>query len=518
MQSFGIRIGFQGVRTEYQKKLAVPYELSVFRHILQRDLSPLYFPLETSEQTSWYDHLSEIPVFCTKLVHAQFSQSGTLPSIQSVRVRLLDQNTTPIFIAQEHTVYPQETIDGEGLLSHVLEQLSLAQEAVLEWYHWRDERGEIHLELFAQYPLDALTPEERRFHFYQCLLNEQVATAQERMIQFVHETTSVKKARKYIQDHQQDLLTYASQALQYLEDEPPQIYRLSDDYLLPDVYRLILLSLEELIDYLEQQFGQYLDAAAPLPFHHQLVYASRLRQQLQALQPRLRDSPLSADLVTLLEETGSYIERLPTQQAASTQLTYFRRLLLAVDDLESLTDESVTAALFRINFNSPAFVAWFIAQVQDQLESHPTVEGRLRTLYHYRKFCKQSLSPSSPSYQPEQLSVQEQVLAWINEEIAYLREVGEVPERSKGESLPRIKTNLSVPELSLLIRTLFEVEVLPDQTKANVYRHFSQVFDSVGKEEVSSNTLRNHQYQPSRHTISELKSKVIAMMNFLNSL
>ena len=500
----------------------MPYELSVFRRLLQDDLSPLYFPLEPAEQIAWYDHLFEIPAFCTKQVHARFKSSDSaLPGIHSLRVQLLDQHPVPIFVAQDHTVHPSEVGDGEALLSYVLDHLSLTREAVIEWYHWQDEQAQLHLELFAQYPLDALSPEERRYYFYQCLLAEQGAMIQDGMVQYVHQTPSRKKVSKYVQDHQRDLLTYASQVMQYLDEEQPQVYTRSDDYTLPDVYKLLFLSLEELTDYVEQQFAQYLDAEAPVPYHHQVVYGSRLSQPLPALQASLLDSAIDSELTAIVEEVLDSIRQLPAPKATHPQLRYYQTLIQTLEtfvEQDDLNSESLTAALFRINFNHPAFVTWFTTQLQDQLASRITTEECISTLYHYRKFCKQLPAESSLSYYSEQPSVQEQALGWINEEIAYQQEVGDVPAPPPGESLSRIKTNLSVPELSLLIRTLFEVDVLPDQVKANVYRHFSRIFDSIEKEEISPNTLRNHQYQPSRHTITELKSKVIAMMNFLNSL
>ena len=122
--------------------------------------------------------------------------------------------------------------------------------------------GGIHLELFAQYPLDALTAEECRYYFYQCLLDEQAATIQESMVQHVHHTSSRKEVRKYVQDHQQDLLTYASEVLGHLNEVQAPIYAPVEDYSLPDVYRLIYSNLEALMDFLEQQFSQYLDQTA----------------------------------------------------------------------------------------------------------------------------------------------------------------------------------------------------------------------------------------------------------------
>jgi hypothetical protein len=341
----------------------VPYELNVFRRIQQEILSPLYFPLEPAEQAAYYDQLNHTPSLATKQVHAQFHALDDLPPVlKSLRVQLLDQHPLPVFVAQNHTVYPNEATAGEDLLSQMLSELSIAKESILEWYHWQDERGGLHLELFAQYPLDSLTAEERRYYFYQCLMDEQLAAIQDSMVQHVHQTSSRKEVRKYVQDHQRDLLTYASEVLDCLNEAQTPVYAAVEDYSLPDVYRLIYSNLEELLAFLEQQFKQYLD--------------------------------------------------------------------------------------------------------QNAKAAESTVD----------------------------------------------------PTRSEEQS-DKIKTNFSVPELSLLIRTLFEVEAFVNQKeKAHVYRHFSRIFDSQQKEDISYNTLRNSQYRPDRHTIVSLKEKIIAMMNFLNSL
>ena len=241
----------------------MPYELNVFRRIRQESLSPLYFPLEPAEQATYFGQLAGKPHLATKQVHAQFHALDDLPPVlKSLQVQLLDQHPLPVFVAQEHTVYPYEAVAGEDLLSQVLRELSITKESILEWYHWQDERGTLHVELFAQYPLDSLTAEERRYYFYQCLLDEQVATIQESMVQHVHHTSSRKEVRKYVQDHQRDLLTYASEVLDCLNEAQAPIYAPVEDYSLPDVYRLIYLNLEELMAFLEQQFSQYLDQTA----------------------------------------------------------------------------------------------------------------------------------------------------------------------------------------------------------------------------------------------------------------
>ncbi len=241
----------------------MPYELNVFRRILKESLSPLYFPMEPAEQAAYYDQLDHTPSLATKQVHTQFHALDDLPPVlKFLRVQLLDQHPLPVFVAHNHTVYPYEAAAGEDLLSQVLSELSITKESILEWYHWQDERGGLHLELFAKYPLDSLTAEERRYYFYQCLMDEQVAAIQENMVQHVHQTSSRKEVRKYVQDHQQDLLTYASEVLDCLNEAQAPVHAPAEDYSLPDVYRLIYSNLEELLAFLEQQFKQYLDQTA----------------------------------------------------------------------------------------------------------------------------------------------------------------------------------------------------------------------------------------------------------------
>ena len=341
----------------------MPYELSVFRHILQGDLSPLYFPTESDLQTAWYEqHLAAVPAFATKQVHARFevTEGGTL-RIASLQVHLLDQHPLPAFVTQEHTVHPSEVVEGEALLLLVLKELSLASEAVIDWYHWQDERAQLHLELYAHYPLDTLSVEEQRYFFYQRLLAEQVATIQERSVRYVHETTSRKKARKYVQDYQRDLLTYADQTQQYTDEDHPNVYARPKDYTLPDVFRLVSSSLEELLDFLQQQFTQYLDAETLAPYHRQTVSASQLSQRLASVLEKLKSLAIDGELLKLLEEAFASLPSLPTPPVKRGSLDYYHRLLQALEVFvaqASPTEEALVTALLRINFNHLAFTTW----------------------------------------------------------------------------------------------------------------------------------------------------------------
>ena len=254
--------------------------------------------------------------------------------------------------------------------------------------------------------------------------------------------------------------------------------------------------------------------------HVHPIYTDKQQQQYETLQATFQKAGIDPVLLTILDGALT-LENQTVLSDQSVSPHYSQQLLIALYasvEKEAVDQEALIRLLIQQNFNVPTFITWCTARLQEELTSTQDQNERLQGLYRSRKIYRQLPVDSIISYNPDQPTAQVQLLQWLEEEIAYLNQVGDVAEPITPAS-PRIKTNLSVPELSLLIRTFFEVEVLPEQIKANVYRHFSQIFDSVEQEEgISVNTLRDQQYRPSRHTIASLKDKVIAMMNFLNQL
>ena len=519
------------------------YELSVFQQILSGSLSPLSFILPPKSPTLWNSYLPNLPTTCTKRVHAQFTQEDNRLTTQEVQAHLLDKHQLPAFLALNHTVHPLEDELGENMLTQILATLSLSEKEVQEWYHWQDEGGTLHLELYARFPLDRLSFEEVRYYHYQSLLSIQVARIQQAMVQTIHRTPSAKKTAKYVQDHQQALLTYTNEVLKYLDEEHPGVYTLSGGYTLPDVYKLIFMNLEELIGFVEQQFTQYLDTTAPVPYRHRVVQAAQLLQTLSSVEPVLSRWSASEDwaasgLLSVLQELFNRIRQLPTDPANYLQLRYYQKLLQGLETWvgqEDASEESLLTLLFHLNFNSTGLLHWFISTLQTKLTEKEVVADRLSLLYYYRKFCKQLSVQQQYAYRQGYPSVEERVLSWINEEITYWQQqpvtsesapTADTDEQQSADSTPlgkhrnKIKTNLSVPQISLLLRMFLDprVNIFPKQNQNNIYCQISRVLQSTRQEDVSEKSLRDRYYKADQHSVAVLKEKVIAMLNYLNGL
>ena len=506
------------------------YELSIFQQVIQGSLSPMYFPVELypiENIDHWYEQLQQPPAEAVRQIHVQFQKVEEAFVIHTLQVQLINPYESPTFQNPNHPVeiyQEQEILSGEALLVQVLKHLALSREAVLDWYHWQDEQQQVHLELYARCPLAALTPEERRYHYYQWLLLEQVGIVQQRMLAYVHQATSRKKASKYVQDHQQALLVFTSQVLQYLDEESPQVYTFTGDYNLPDVYRLIFMSLEQLISYVEEHFLQYLDTTAPAPYRRRVLQFASLTKQLDILQLALQQSSVEAALLKVLEEPFEQIRQLHQREVSYRQLHYYQKLLQALEglvkDQPTPTDELVAALLFRLNFNDAAFLQWLADDIAQRLATVNTIEEKRSLLYYYRKHYKQLPLQPEDAYQYGQAVIDEQILAWISEEIRYWEQesVAQHSLTNKESSNQRIKTTMTVAQIALLLRLFREVNLFPRQNQANVFRQFSSILYSLKQEEVSADSLRGKYAQHDSHTIDVLKDKVIAMLHFLQTL
>ncbi|MDF9799086.1 hypothetical protein OKW21_004349 [Catalinimonas alkaloidigena] len=501
--------------------MIVSYELNIIHQVVQGSLSPLYFPTEPSEQARFYKHLSEVPKTCARQIHARFGQSEDQSlSVESLDIKLLDRYRPPVFVALNHKVQVYEQQAGEVLLDMVLQRLSLASESIIEWYHWQDESGSVHLELYAYYPLDSLSFEERRYHFYQKLLIEQVALVQQKMLNYTFQAASKDVAQKYVQDHQQTLITYARHLMEQLGDTDLLMYTFSGEYSLPDISKHIFLGLQELIGFIEKQFAQYIDIHAAVPYHDHIQILNHLSGQLNTVQNALAQSEVDPSLHGILSGFFVKIKGLAHQKASYLQLRKYQQLLQGLEKIVNerhFNEEELTTVLISHNFDDESFVGWFIDRLKVKLDIQQTKSEKLGILYYYQKFCKQL--PVQYSLQTENISANERILGWLREEIAYLEKYPSlVSEPLLTINDEKVKTNLSVAQVSLLIKLFLEVDLFPEQNQNNIYRRFSEILSSTQQEEVSAKSLKAKFYQHDQHTISILKDKVIAMLNYLNKI
>lgn len=498
--------------------------LRVFRSVVGGNLSPLYFAPGALEQPFWREPLLRIPTEVIQKIYVPFTQTQPELVLGKTEQRILTPSQLPAFLALNHSVRPYEALPGEMLFDFALEQLAISVEAVQQWYHWQDESGKVHLELYAEIAVETLTQEELRYAYYQQLLREQSQTVREQMIALVHGADSAKKARKLVQDHQRALITLSEQVLAQLEENPSAVYTLSHQYTLPDIYKLIYQGLEKLLLFVEEHLGAYLDLSVTVPYRRRFQAQQELEPIVERILKILNESSLPTELLVPLDEPFGEIEALKASSVIYRELYYLEHLIQALNQLieqsSNLTEERVLSALFQVNFNSPALLHYLIDYLSDAVQQAETPQQAQQVLHQARWQFQAWTGSDTQAYRPGYPPIHQQLARWIEDELAYREKNGVViaTESQQEETSKKVKTSLTVPQLALWLRLSSEVGIFPRQNLSNLCRQFSRILHSSGQETLSAESLRGKYYQPDERSIGVLKDKVIAMFNYLNQL
>lgn len=498
--------------------------LRVFRSVVGGNLSPLYYTNNALEQPSWREPLLRIPKEVTRKIYVPFTQTQPELELGKVEQQILTPAQMPAFLALNHSVRPYEALPGETLLDFALEQLAIPLEAVQQWYHWQDESGNVHLELYAEFAVETLNQEELRYAYYQQLLREQSQTVEEQLLAMIHGAASAKKARKLLQDHQRALITLSEQVLTKLEENPSAVYTLSNQYTLPDIYKLIYQCLEKLLLFLEEHLGAYLDLSVTVPYRRRLQAQHELEPIVENILKTLTGSSITAELLAVLDEPFGEIKALKASSVTYRELYYLEQLVQSldqrVDKAADLTEERVLSTLFQINFNSSALLHYLMDQLSDAIRQAETPQHAQQVLHQARQQFQVWAGGETQAYRPGYPPIHQQLLRWIEDELAYREKNGVViaTESQQEEASKKVKTSLTVPQLALWLRLSSEAGIFPRQNLSNLCRQFSRILHSSGQETLSAESLRGKYYQPDERSIGVLKDKVIAMFNYLNQL
>ncbi|MGD1894607.1 MAG: hypothetical protein ACFB15_28945 [Cyclobacteriaceae bacterium] len=491
--------------------------LRVFRAVVGGNLSPLYFTTNALEQPSWREPPLRIPKEVIQKIYVPFTQTQPELVLGKIEQRILTPSQLPAFLALNHSVRPYEEVSGETLLDFALKQLTIPLKAVQQWYHWQDESGKVHLELYAEFAVETLTQEELRYAYYQQLLREQSQTVREQLLAMVHGAASAKKGRKLLQDHQRALITLSEQVLTRLEENPEKVYTLSNLYTLPDIYKLIYQHIETLLLFLEEHLGAYLDLSVTVPYRRRL----QAQQELEPIVERiLTELSLPAELLAVLDEPFGEIKALKASSVTYRELYYLEQLVQTLDQAADLTEELVLSTLFQINFNSSVLLHYLVDQLSDAIQQAETPQQAQHVLHQARQQFQAWAGSETQAYRPGYPPIHQQLLRWIEDELAYREKKGVViaTEHQEEDTSTKVKTSLTVPQLALWLRLSNEVGIFPKQNLSNLCRQFSRILHSSGQETLSAESLRGKYYQHDERSIGMLKDKIFGMLNYLNQL
>lgn len=174
--------------------------------------------------------------------------------------------------------------------------------------------------------------------------------------------------------------------------------------------------------------------------------------------------------------------------------------------------------LIYLNFNHPAFIAYLIDKLSQEVNDQESQQEKVLKLKFRQKGFNQMNCRPGVALHKDIVPVKEQIITWIEEEIIFLQSESNVLKQTiideqKNDHELKINTSLSVPQLAYFIRLLVENKTITNINQTEILKFFSLHFTSLKRESMSYGHLRSQYYKIEMPAVESIKSLLLALVN-----
>ncbi|OJW14278.1 hypothetical protein [Mucilaginibacter sp. 44-25] len=322
--------------------------------------------------------------------------------------------------------------------------------------------------------------------------------------------------RRYIGFQQQIILETADSL--YKQIESSKKTSAQEIYPLLKVSDFLLECLLGLKDFQLQYFNNYIDDGGKLPDAAISTVRKRMTEAAEKVSATLQNVELDVKLrACICDYLGDIIMMQPDSllnyRSAEYLISFTETIAVTTDftDNRDLT-QIVTEALFYMNFNHHNFFQWYQETIEvRKLSLRP--QDQLPMLMKQLLVLKSMPVMTSMSFDPKVQPINSQLESWLGE---YIKHETVHLEMSEIELPDKIELKLTVAQLALLIRLLYEEDVFAMKNIAALLRFFSNHFMSKKQEHISYGSMNKLYYSGDQFTgyaVRELLLKMVAKVN-----
>jgi uncharacterized protein YcgL (UPF0745 family) len=498
------------------------YELDLFFRIINSGLLS-----ESNANPGFKNHITFLQgrfKQCIKHYKINFRQntSGEYSLIHVKKYAFLD---LPGVLHQE-VASDNDTQLLDKIIAQFLTITSIDRESISKAQYTQSKK-ELYVEITAQVEFTHLKPQEAKFHYYRTLLHDEVERIKHSLQHQSFHLQSEKQIELFIQHHQLTLETLTQSLFSCLsEEDRKNLYNLSDQYTLTDLYKTVYQYLEKVQRHIEQYFTKYLAIDASIPYRSRLLSSVEIDKKLKLVYEHLTGNDLDEKLLKIIHKLLTKLAHITLEERFTYQALIYYKMVL--DELyaavnvnkHSFTNERLTEILYRLNFNSVDFFHYITSHIEDVVAREERYEGKKNLLYYYQKIYRQRLVRTNMFYQKSLLSIKTQVLNWLQEEIYYLEKISEGKlEKDKAESNTgqnKITTQLSVAQLAYILKVMHETGLITATSQWDMFRFVQENVGSKRKDTISAQSLNNKYYNVEAATKTSVKDLLLKILHHIN--
>lgn len=302
------------------------------------------------------------------------------------------------------------------------------------------------------------------------------------------------------------------------------------DSQLEKLYKYMYAYCLDLLNYIQDSFPEYFSSEMKMPEFELMRSQTQWKDRLIPIKKKLvktkPDKKLSALLlevlnnisdhalcVTLSYRTHDYINDL------FGELENQKRII----NIEGLR-HPLTALLIYLDFNDTSFKEYLVEQICATANNSKTIKEKIDKLSFYYKEFGQLPKKKNTSLFLAEVSVKEDMKAWLAREIKYLEKSQNlgviVPAsfHSSSEYKRGIWYTYTIEELALMQRIQHDANYITNTNIIVMMQDLSKIAHTVKKHNISHNNLKNLFYKIDLDTIDSLHDKLLIMIRKLQDI
>lgn len=332
--------------------------------------------------------------------------------------------------------------------------------------------------------------------------------------------------KQYIRFHQREIIRLSGYLLNYVP--PKRIHTTSKSLDNALLCQQLYWSLEELLRFVEKHFTEYFDQDAWIPEGYRRIVIDEIQKNIRPLQTGLLQLGVRNELVGwALYPLKEFVEN-PSTEITYRKLIYVKELEKELYQLIDTTGEltadpslSVQWLLFYLNFNPLKYFNYCTNRINLFVNETENLSERIERLSLVQKLVNQYQARQGIGYDLKLKSLKEQLVDWLSQEITFLEKkqkniLAEVATDNAMEPGFKLKVDMSVPQLSYLLRVFVETHIIKNENIAFLLRFLTKIFQTKRTDDVSYDSAHNKYYNAETSTKGAVKKLLLRMVAYID--
>ncbi|MEX1190884.1 MAG: hypothetical protein WEA99_02855 [Brumimicrobium sp.] len=366
-----------------------------------------------------------------------------------------------------------------------------------------------------------------KYCFYNIMLSKYVKEIKRTMsIEFYKLENPVLE--RYVDRTHNKIINYCIDAIEKYDLSINDLdLKAKEKYTDKDCMALVYLHLNDLVNYLYNQYGNFINQDAHILYNARILNRNKLQESAKETRDKVKSMDIDQDLKDPVIETINKLLNIDIDDRITYHdLHYYKYFIhelnyfISKKPIAQIGQNQLEYRLIELGFNNYDFIKFCIKTVEKKLKDTNDTKYYLKYLKLKRKEWSQCMTSETHRYINKSDPIKASLLCWINDEIKYRenQNTHSIIDSENEFQLPKIKVNTSVSQLALLTRLFHDTNVNDKNSIGDLAKWYTKIFETKKSKSISLDSFKNNMYTIDNGTIDEVKTRIINMLNQLQKL